>query len=83
LSNDSTLPELFTLAKEKMMIRLVVFVAGVVVGAIGTLVVQNPKKVAQKLREAATFVVKKVRDVYPSGEPEANGPADGPNPQAA
>lgn len=65
------------------MIRLVVFVAGVVVGAIGTLVVQNPKKVAEKLREAAAFVVKKVRDVHPPGEPEADGPVDGSNPQAA
>jgi hypothetical protein len=65
------------------MIRLVVFVAGVVVGALGTLVVQQPQKVAQKLREAAALVAKKTRDAYPSGKPKADGPVDRPNPQAA
>ena len=35
------------------MARVVVFVAGVALGAIGTLTAQNPKKVADKLREAA------------------------------
>jgi hypothetical protein len=73
----------FTLSKEKIMIRLVVFVAGVVVGALGTLVVQHPQKVAQKLRAAAALVAKKARDAYPSGKPKADGPVDGPNPQAA
>ena len=65
------------------MVRLAVFVAGATAGAIATLVAQNPKKVADKLREAAAFVVKKVRDAYPSSEPEAEGPVDGPNPRAA
>jgi hypothetical protein len=73
----------FTLAKEKKMIRLVVFVAGVVVGTIGTLVVQNPKKVVTKVREAAAFAMKKVREVYQAGEPEGERPANEPGDMAA
>lgn len=53
------------------------------VGALGTLVVQHPRKVAQKLREAAALVANKARDAYPSGKPKADGPVEGPNPQAA
>ena len=60
------------------MIRLVVFVAGAVVGAIGTLVVQNPSKVAKKVREAAAFAMKKVREVYQAGEPKDERPGEGP-----
>jgi hypothetical protein len=59
------------------MIRLVVFVAGVLVGALGTLVVQHPKKVAEKVREAAAYAMKKAREVYQAGEPEDEKPADG------
>jgi hypothetical protein len=73
----------FTPAKEKKMIRLVVFVAGVVVGAIGTVVVQNPQKVVTKVREAAAFVMKKACEVYQAGEPEGEKPADGPGDRAA
>jgi hypothetical protein len=73
----------FTLAKEKKMIRLVVFVAGVVVGTIGALVVQHPQKVATKVREAAAFVMKKACEVYQAGEPEGERPADGPGDMAA
>jgi hypothetical protein len=62
----------FTLAKEKSMLRVAVFVVGVAVGAIGTLATQNPKNVAEKVREAATLVVKKLRDTL-LGE----GPTDG------
>jgi hypothetical protein len=65
------------------MIRLVVFVAGTVVGAIGTLVVQHPKKVAQKVREAAAFAVKKFRELYPAGEPKDEPPGEGPAEVAA
>jgi hypothetical protein len=54
------------------MIRLVVFVAGVVVGAIGTLAAQNPKKVAAKVRVAVATALKKLREAFP-GE----GPVDG------
>ena len=45
------------------MIRLSVLVSGVVVGALGTLVVEHPKKVATKVRQAADFLIKKVREV--------------------
>jgi hypothetical protein len=79
----SILTQPFTLAKEKKMIRLVVFVAGVVVGAIGTLVVEHPKKVATKVREAAAFAMKKAREVYHAGEPKDEKPADGPRDMAA
>jgi hypothetical protein len=61
-SGHSILPHPFTLIQEKKMIRLVVFVAGVAVGAIGTLAAQDPKKRAGKLREGASLVVKKVRE---------------------
>ena len=44
------------------MIRLIVFATGIVVGALGTLVVEHPKKVATKVRQAADFVRKKVRE---------------------
>jgi hypothetical protein len=66
--------------KEKNMIRLIVYVAGVVVG---TLVVQHPKKVAQKVCEAAAFTVKKVRDWYPAGEPKDDRRDEGPAQVAA
>jgi hypothetical protein len=65
------------------MVRLVVFVAGVVGGALGTLVVQNPKKVVTKVREAAAFALKKVREVYQAGKPEGEKPAEGPGDIAA
>ena len=57
--------------------------AGAVVGAIGTLVVQNPKKVAEKVREAAAFVIQKVREVYQAGEAKDQRPANGPGDMAA
>ena len=60
------------------MIRLIVFVAGVVVGAGGTLLVQHPKKVAQKVCAAAAFAVRKVREWYPAGEPKDDRPEEGP-----
>jgi hypothetical protein len=63
--------------KEKNMIRLVVFVAGTVVGVIGTLVVEHPKKVATKVREAAAFAKKKIREVYEAGEPKDDKPDEG------
>ena len=65
------------------MIRLVVFVAGAVVGVIGTLVVEHPKKVATKVRQVAAFAMKKVREVYPAGEPQDEKPAEGPGGMAA
>ena len=46
------------------MLRVALFGAGVAVGAIGTLAAQNPKKVAQKVRESATLVGKKLRDSF-------------------
>jgi hypothetical protein len=63
--------------KEKNMIRLIVYVAGVVVGAVGTLVVERPKKVATKVREAAAFAKKKIREVYEAGEPKDDKPDEG------
>jgi hypothetical protein len=69
--------------KENTMFRLVVFVAGVVVGAVGTLVVQHPKKVAQKMREAAAFAIRKIRAAYEAGEPNDEEPGDGPVGRAA
>jgi hypothetical protein len=75
----STVP----LTKEKKMIRLVVFVAGTVVGALGTLVVEHPKKVATKVREAAAFAMKKIREVYEAGEPKDEKPGEGPADVAA
>ena len=65
------------------MIRLIVFVAGVVVGAVGTLVGQHPKKVAQKACEAAAFAVRKVREFYQAGEPKDDRPGEGPADVAA
>jgi hypothetical protein len=60
------------------MIRLLVFVAGVGVGAAGTLVVQRPQKVAHKLGAAAAFVAKKVREFYHGGESKEDRPDEGP-----
>jgi hypothetical protein len=54
---------------------LVVGVAGVVVGAIGTLLVHHPKQVGQKLREAAALALEKLREAGPSGQPKGAGPA--------
>jgi hypothetical protein len=54
------------------MLRVAVFVVGVAVGAISTLAAQNPKKVAQKVREAATLVGKKLCDAF-LGEGPAGG----------
>lgn len=65
------------------MIRLVVFVAGVVVGALGTLMVEHPKKGAAKLRRAAAFAMKKAREIYEAGEPSEEKPAEGPGDKAA
>jgi len=65
------------------MIRLVVFVAGVVIGAVGTLVVQHPSKVAHKVREVAAFAMKKIRDVYQAGEPKDEKPGERPADRAA
>ena len=65
------------------MIRLIVFMAGVVVGAVGTLVAQHPKKVAQKVCEAAAFAVKRVREFYEAGEPKDDRPGEGPAEVAA
>jgi hypothetical protein len=65
------------------MIRLIVFLAGVVVGAGGTLLVQHPRKVAQKMCAAAAFSVKKVREWYPAGEPRDDRPDEGPAEVAA
>src|SRR5437762_7628405 len=82
-ADRSILPQPSTLTKEKHMIRVVVFVAGAVVGAIGTLVVQNPKSVAKKVREAVAFAAKKVREVYQAGDAKEARPADGPGDRAA
>jgi hypothetical protein len=65
------------------MIRLVIFVARTVVGAIGTLVVEHPKKVATKVREAAAFAMKKIREAYEAGKPEDDKPGEGPADVAA
>jgi hypothetical protein len=65
------------------MIRLIVFVAGAVVGAIGTLVVEHPQKVATKVRQATAFAMKKLREVYEAGEPKDDKPAEGPGGRAA
>ena len=65
------------------MIRVIVFVAGVVVGALGSLVVEHPKKVATKVRQAAAFVRKKVREAYEASEPPDDNPAEGPGEKAA
>jgi hypothetical protein len=65
------------------MLRVVALVADAAVGTISTLMVQHSKKIADKLREAAAFVAKKVHDAYPSAKPDADGLIDGPNPQAA
>jgi hypothetical protein len=50
LPGPLTAPSLST--KEQHMIRLVLFVSGVVAGAIGILVVEHPKKAATKVRQA-------------------------------
>jgi hypothetical protein len=73
----------YTFTKEQKMIRLVVFVAGVVVGALGTVVVEHPKKVATKVRQAADFVIKKIREAYEAGESPDDNPAAGPGEKAA
>jgi hypothetical protein len=65
------------------MIRLIVFVAGAVVGAVGTLVVEHPKKVATQVRQAADFVMRKVRELYEAGEPQDDKPAGEPGERAA
>jgi hypothetical protein len=65
------------------MIRLIVFVAGVVVGAAGTLVVQYPKKVAQKVGAATAFAAKKVREFYHGGASKDDRPGEGPAEVAA
>ena len=65
------------------MIRLIVFVAGAVVGAIGTLVVEHPQKVATNVRQAAAFAMKKMREVYEAGKPKDDKPADGSGEMAA
>jgi hypothetical protein len=65
------------------MVRLSVFVAGVVVGAAGTLVVQHPQKVAHRMCEAAAVAVKKVREWYQAGEPKNDRPGEGPAEVAA
>jgi hypothetical protein len=59
------------------MIRLIVFGAGVVAGALGTRVVPNPKKVAEKLRAAANFVVKKLREAFQTDPGKGEGPVNG------
>jgi hypothetical protein len=65
------------------MIRLIVFVAGVVVGAMCTLIVEHPKKVATKVRQAADFVIQKVREAYEQGEAPDDKPDQGPADKAA
>ena len=65
------------------MIRLVVWVAGVVVGALGTLVVQHPKNVVTKVREVAASAMRKAREAYQAGEPAGEPPAEGPGALAA
>jgi hypothetical protein len=46
-------------------------------------VVEHPKKVATKVRQAADYVIQKVREAYAQGEPPDDQPADGPADQAA
>ena len=71
------------LVQEQQMIRLIGFVTGIVVGALGTLVVEHPKQVATKVRQAADFVRKKVREAYGQGEPPDDKSADGQGDKAA
>jgi hypothetical protein len=66
------------LLKEKKMIRLVGLVAGAVVGALGTRVVQNPKNVATKVRDAAALAMKKAHAVYQAEEAKDDRPGEGP-----
>jgi hypothetical protein len=63
--------------------QLFLFVTGVVAGAISTLVVERPKKAATKVRQAAEFVMKKVRERYEAGESPNDQPAEGPGKMAA
>ena len=44
--------------------RLVIFVAGIVVDALSTLIARNSKEVPKKLREAATLAAQKLRDAF-------------------
>ena len=44
------------------MTKIVVFAAGVVVGVIGTLLVEKPKEVAEMVRAAAAAAGKKLRE---------------------
>jgi hypothetical protein len=81
LPEPLTAPSLST--KEQHMIRLVLFVTGIVAGAIGTLVVEHPKQAATKVRRAAESVMKKVRERYDAGEPPNDKPAEGPDEKAA
>jgi hypothetical protein len=57
---------------------LLVGVAGVV-GALGTLLVQNPKHVGQKLGELAALALQKLRKACRSGQPKGRvaGPREG------
>jgi hypothetical protein len=71
------------LVQEQQMIRLIGFVTGIVVGALGTLVVEHPQKVVTKVRQAADLVRKKVREAYEAGEPPDDNPAAGPGEKAA
>jgi hypothetical protein len=66
------------IAKELIMKSLVVGVAGVVVGAIGTLLVHHPKQVGQKLREAAALALEKLREACQPDQRNREGPAHGP-----
>jgi hypothetical protein len=70
------------ITKEPIMNSLVVRVAGVVVGAIGTRLVPPPKPVGQKLRAVAALALEKLREAGRSGQPKGEGPAHGPEGKA-
>jgi hypothetical protein len=57
--------------------RILVFVAGVAAGVIGTLVVEKPKDVAERLRAAAAALRNKLREVFQPGPQEGEGPVQG------
>jgi hypothetical protein len=56
------------ITKEPIMKSLVVGVAGIIVGAIGTRLVHPPMHVGQKLREALSWALEKLREAGPSGQ---------------
>ena len=70
------------ITKEPIMKSLVVGVTGVVVGALGTLLGDPPKQVAQKLRAAAAVALDKLRAVCPAGQQKGDESAHGPEQEA-